>query len=74
MKLIETNILKSPALQNLAQDDQGSTTPISMSINTSTDASIENASSVLKNDGLVAIPTETVYGLAGNAFSKKRAC
>ena len=26
---------------------------------------------ILKNDGLIALPTETVYGLAGNAYSKK---
>ena len=26
---------------------------------------------LLKNDGLVALPTETVYGLAGNAYSRK---
>lgn len=31
--------------------------------------SIETASSILKNNGLVAIPTETVYGLAGNGLN-----
>lgn len=31
----------------------------------------EKAIVELINDGLVAIPTETVYGLAGNAFSEK---
>lgn len=29
---------------------------------------IETAAEILKNGGIVAIPTETVYGLAGNAF------
>lgn len=32
---------------------------------------IEKAILELNNDGLVAIPTETVYGLAANAFSEK---
>jgi len=32
---------------------------------------IELAREVLVQDGIVAIPTETVYGLAGNAFSEK---
>jgi len=32
---------------------------------------IEKAKSILKQDGLVAIPTETVYGLAANAFSEE---
>ncbi len=31
---------------------------------------IEEAVGILKNDGIVAIPTETVYGLAGNALSE----
>ena len=31
---------------------------------------IEKAKKTLTNNGLVAIPTETVYGLAANAFSK----
>ena len=26
---------------------------------------------ILNNDGLIALPTETVYGLAGNAYSRK---
>lgn len=34
------------------------------------DADILTASEILKNGGLVAIPTETVYGLGANAFSK----
>ena len=29
------------------------------------------AAEILKNGGLVAIPTETVYGLAANAFDEK---
>lgn len=33
-------------------------------------ASIEKAILELRNDGVVAIPTETVYGLAANAFSE----
>jgi len=33
--------------------------------------SISLAAEFLKNDEVVAIPTETVYGLAGNAFSSK---
>jgi len=32
--------------------------------------SIGKAAEVLKNGGIVAIPTETVYGLAGNAFDE----
>jgi L-threonylcarbamoyladenylate synthase len=32
---------------------------------------ISKAVTILNNDELVAIPTETVYGLAGNIFSKK---
>lgn len=32
---------------------------------------IKKAILELNNDGIVAIPTETVYGLAGNAFSEK---
>ena len=31
----------------------------------------QNAANVLKHGGVVAIPTETVYGLAGNAFDSK---
>lgn len=30
---------------------------------------LEEAIQLLKNDNIIAIPTETVYGLAGNAFS-----
>ena len=32
---------------------------------------IHKAIGILQQDGLVAIPTETVYGLAGNAFSEE---
>jgi tRNA threonylcarbamoyl adenosine modification protein (Sua5/YciO/YrdC/YwlC family) len=32
---------------------------------------IQKAVSILNNDDVVAIPTETVYGLAGNIFSEK---
>jgi len=32
--------------------------------------SIEEAAKILKQGGVVAIPTETVYGLAGNAFDE----
>ena len=32
---------------------------------------VKKSITILKNDGVVAIPTETVYGLAGNAFSEK---
>ena len=32
---------------------------------------LTQATSVLKAEGIVAIPTETVYGLAGNAFSER---
>ena len=31
--------------------------------------SIEKAGEILRNGGLVAIPTETVYGLAANALN-----
>lgn len=31
----------------------------------------EKAKEVLENDGIIGFPTETVYGLAGNAFSEK---
>ena len=34
-------------------------------------AAIDRAAAILKNGGLVAIPTETVYGLAANAYDKK---
>jgi len=33
------------------------------------DNSISRAAEILKNDGIVAIPTETVYGLAASAYS-----
>ena len=32
---------------------------------------INKASIILQNNGLVAIPTETVYGLAGNAYNEE---
>lgn len=32
---------------------------------------IQKAKAILENEELVAIPTETVYGLAGNIFSEK---
>ncbi len=32
--------------------------------------SLDEAAEILKKDGIVAIPTETVYGLAGNAYSE----
>lgn len=35
------------------------------------EGSIERAAEILKNDGVVAIPTETVYGLAASAYSDK---
>ena len=35
------------------------------------EGSIEAVANILKNGGLVAIPTETVYGLAANAFDAK---
>ena len=31
------------------------------------DSAIEDAAELIRNRGLVAFPTETVYGLAGNA-------
>ena len=33
--------------------------------------SIQSAKTILENDGVIGLPTETVYGLAGNAFSEK---
>lgn len=36
-----------------------------------TDIQLDKAAEMLKNGGIVAIPTETVYGLAGNALDKK---
>lgn len=35
---------------------------------------IETAAEIIKNGGIVAIPTETVYGLAANAFDGKAVC
>ena len=32
---------------------------------------IKRAKKYLVNNGIIAIPTETVYGLAGNAYSNK---
>lgn len=32
---------------------------------------IQKAINILNNDGIIAIPTETVYGLAGNIYSEK---
>jgi L-threonylcarbamoyladenylate synthase len=32
---------------------------------------ISTAAAILREGGLVAIPTETVYGLAADAFSRK---
>jgi len=32
---------------------------------------LDFAKNLLENDEVVAIPTETVYGLAGNIFSEK---
>ena len=34
-------------------------------------ANIKKAKKILDNNECVAIPTETVYGLAGNAYSNK---
>ena len=36
-----------------------------------TKESSEEIQSVLKNEGMVCFPTETVYGLGGNALSLK---
>jgi L-threonylcarbamoyladenylate synthase len=33
---------------------------------------ISKAAEILNEENLVAIPTETVYGLAGNIYSEKR--
>ena len=35
------------------------------------DIGLENASSILKNGGVVGMPTETVYGLAANAYNSE---
>ena len=37
----------------------------------STEKGIDTAIDLLKKDAVVALPTETVYGLSGNAFSQK---
>lgn len=34
-------------------------------------SAIEKAGEILKNGGLAAFPTETVYGLGGNALDAK---
>jgi len=34
-------------------------------------ASLNKAKKILKKDNIIAVPTETVYGLAGNAYSDK---
>lgn len=44
--------------------------PISPSDATSSDAELERAVAILRRGGLVAIPTETVYGLAANALDE----
>ena len=36
---------------------------------TTTDADLEQAGEILRQGNLVAFPTETVYGLAANAYS-----
>ncbi len=41
-----------------------------LKIDTTEDKNIEKAAEILKNGGLVAVPTETVYGLAANAYDK----
>ena len=33
------------------------------------DAELNNVINILKNNGLVILPTETVYGIAASAFS-----
>ncbi|MBQ7874383.1 MAG: threonylcarbamoyl-AMP synthase [Oscillospiraceae bacterium] len=40
-------------------------------LNAKNEGAIDAAAKILKNGGLVAIPTETVYGLAANAFDAK---
>ena len=39
--------------------------------NAKNEGAVEAVADILKNGGLVAIPTETVYGLAANAFDEK---
>ena len=36
-----------------------------------TDKNLKKCSKILKNHGIAALPTETVYGLAGNAYSNR---
>ena len=38
-----------------------------------TDADLARAGEIIRNGGLVAFPTETVYGLGGNAFNPQAA-
>ena len=38
-----------------------------------TEKDIEHAAKIIKEGGLVAFPTETVYGLGGNALDKDAA-
>ncbi|MBC7386559.1 MAG: threonylcarbamoyl-AMP synthase [Cryobacterium sp.] len=45
-----------------------SSPPLNARILDPTDENIQNAVLLLKQGGIVAMPTETVYGLAGNAF------
>jgi L-threonylcarbamoyladenylate synthase len=40
-------------------------------MNTLTGTDLKKAATILRSGGLVAIPTETVYGLAGNALDEK---
>jgi L-threonylcarbamoyladenylate synthase len=49
--------------------------PVTITLNVQTlrlfandDGSVEHASGIIRDGGLVAFPTETVYGLGGNAF------
>lgn len=42
-----------------------------MNLVQATDENIAKAAEILKSGGVVAMPTETVYGLAGNAFDGK---
>jgi L-threonylcarbamoyladenylate synthase len=42
-----------------------------MGLITATDETIAKAAEILKSGGVVAMPTETVYGLAGNAYDGK---
>ena len=40
-------------------------------VNSSSDPGVKKAAELLKKGEVVAIPTETVYGLAANAFDEK---